>query len=207
MDVMTKLVVGGFWFGRTVIGLATKPYETYRRIEQHGRLMELVPLASLVALYFSLVSVVRIALFRPFLLTREFLLLFGFALLGYGVSVGVLWIISVVLRRVVRLSTLAISWGYTLVPTLAWFFGTSLLYLILPPPRTTSALGITFSVVFLAGSAALLWWKVTLTYLTIRFAMKLDFARICLVYAVLLPILGLYSVSMYRLGIFKVPFL
>jgi hypothetical protein len=106
-----------------------------------------------------------------------------------------------------NLSTLAVLWGYTLLPTTFWFLATSLLYLILPPPRTDSAAGVAFSIVYLVFSSMLLAWKVTLGYLTLRFGLKLDLARICGVIVAAAVVWGLYSLFMYRLGIFRIPFL
>jgi len=53
----------------------------------------------------------------------------------------------------------------------------------------------------------LFFWKIILSYLALRFGMKLDLMRIFGILVVSLPILGVYSFGMYRLGIFRVPFL
>jgi len=207
MDVLTAVAMHSISFGRTAIGLVIRPYETYRRIVDRGRVGELYALAGLLVAYFVLASVVKVATFRSFLLTRQFVVLSLAALVGYGVSVGTLWLAGIVVKAKVRFATLAVAWGYTLLPTVAWFFATSLLYVILPPPRTTSIMGILFSALFLVFSVTLLWWKVMLSYLTIRFTLKLDLPRIAAVCAIVLPVVGVYSALMYSWGIFKVPFL
>lgn len=84
---------------------------------------------------------------------------------------------------------------------------TSFLYVLLPPPRTESVLGIGFSFLYLTMSAILFFWKIELYYLTLRFGLKLDLFRIIAVTSVILPILIGYSFIMYRLGILRVPFL
>ena len=149
----------------------------------------------------------RTAAFRPFLLTKQFILLAGGATAGFALSVLVFWTIGRLVGGRGSIAALALAWAYTLVPTTVWFLATSLLYVLLPPPRTTSVLGITFSIVFLIFSITLFWWKLTLAYLTLRFGLKLDLAKILVVAAFSLPILAAYSVGMYRMGIFKVPFL
>ncbi len=207
MDALTAFIISGVAFGRTAIGLVLRPYETYRRIIDRGRTGELTVIAALLCLYFALASVVKVATFRPFLLTRQFVILCLAAAVGWGVVVITIWSAGWIFKAKVRLETIAIAWGYTLLPTVAWFFVTSLLYVILPPPRTTSAIGVTFSVFFLVFSVTLLWWKAMLSYLTIRFALKLNLPRIVAVYVVIVPVLAAYSVLMYRWGIFKVPFL
>ncbi len=207
MDIATGLLVGGISFGRNFLGIITRPYETYRRIVERGTLWEIVYIAGMLALYFALASLVKTPSFRPFLLTKQFVLLVGGAGSGFLMMVALLWMASRVVGGEGRVRKLGIAWAYTLVPTTIWFLITSLLYVILPPPRTTSALGVTFSILFLIFSVTIFWWKVTLAYLTLRFAMKLDLARIAIVVALTAPVLVIYAVGMYRLGIFKVPFL
>lgn len=177
-------------FGRSVVGIATRPYETYRRIVERGSLWELACITVLVSLYcFS--ARIQVA---PVVLT-------------YLVTVGLFWWIGNMMGAKGRLSGFMLGWGYTLIPTLMWFLGTNLLYVLVPPPRTTSPQGIVFSVLYLLFSATLLFWKVILAYLSLRFGLKLDLAKISLVAAFVLPILGIYSVLMYRWGIFRIPFL
>lgn len=207
MDLIGTLVVSAVAFGRTVLGLVTRPYETYRRIIKHGKIGELVFIAAAMAFYFSLASLVKVASFRPFLLTQQFVLLFFAAISGVFISVGCIYVASRLLRVRTALATVLIAWSYTLIPTILWFFTTSLLYVILPPPRTTSALGVTFSLLFLIFSATLLWWKVTLCYLTLRFSLKLNLAKSVLVALLCAPVLAWWAVGMYRWGVFKVPFL
>ena len=207
MDFIGTLVVDAVAFGRTVVGLVTRPYETYRRIIKHGRVGEVVFIAAVMMLYFSLASLVKVASFRPFLLTQQFALLFWAATSGALISVGCIYLASRLLRVRIAFVTVLIAWSYTLIPTILWFLTTSLLYVILPPPRTTSALGMTFSLLFLIFSATLLWWKVTLCYLTLRFSLKLNLAKTVLVALLCAPVLAWWAVGMYRWGVFKVPFL
>lgn len=207
MDLTTNLLVGGVSFGRNIVGIITRPYESYRRIVERGNLWELFFVGLTLAAYFALASLVKTPVFRPFLLTKEFVTLGMGAGLGYLLAVGTLWVATRLAGGQGSLGKLALAWGYTLIPTTVWFFVTSLLYLVLPPPRTTSLLGITFSVAFLVFSATLFWWKLTLAYLSLRFAMKLDFLHILVVAGAALPVLTLYGIWMYRLGIFRVPFL
>lgn len=207
MDRTHALLGSGIAFGRNIIGITTRPYETYRRIVDHGSLWELVYIGLVLAVYFALASLVKTAAFRPFLLTQQFVLLYSAALLGFLVTVLALWLIGTIVGGVGKSTSLALGWAYTLIPTVTWFLATSLLYVVLPPPRTTSVLGISFSIVFLLFSAMLFWWKLTLAYLTLRFGMRLDLGKIIIVAALSLIIVGLYSRFMYTLGIFTVPFI
>ncbi|MEK9143692.1 MAG: hypothetical protein AAB481_03625 [Patescibacteria group bacterium] len=185
--MLDQLIISGIAFSRNTIGLVVRPYETYRRIIDKGSVWELVFIAMLV----------MISAFR------------------FVVAAGATYVLVVVLVWVVghriggrgTLRGVALGWGYTFFPTVVWFFTTSALFVLLPPPRTTSVAGVVFSGMFLVFSVTLLFWKLTLGYLTLRFGLKLDLARILVVAGIVVPILGVYSVVMYRLGIFRVPFI
>lgn len=207
MDIVGGLLVGGVSFSRNFIGILTRPYETYRRIVDRGTVWEIVYITTFLGIYFALSSLVKTASFRPFLLTKQFLILALGAGVGSAITVLTFWCMGFILRGEGKLGKLALAWAYTLLPTGFWFFVTSLLYVILPPPRTTSVAGVTFSILFLVFSATLFWWKITLVYLTLRFGMKLDLPKILAVVILSAPILGSWSYTMYALGIFKVPFL
>ena len=207
MDVLTALVMDGVGFGRTAIGLVVKPYETYRRIVSHSRLGELIYISTLVCVYFAVASLVKVAAFRPFLLTKQFFVLSLAATGKFVMAAGSLWVAGTLLKTTFKTRALLVAWGYTLLPTIAWFFITSLLYVILPPPRTTSVLGMSFSVLFIMFSVTLLWWKIMMSYLTVRFVFKLDLLHIAVLCGIALPIIAGYSSLMYYWGIFKVPFL
>jgi len=203
----TFLIVALVNFGRNIIGLVTHPYETCRRIVEKGNPLELTYVVMVLALYFILASLVKVASFRPFLLTRQFFVLVGAAGITYCLVVAIFWGIGRLVGASGKLKGLAVLWGYSLIPTVIWFFVTSVLYVLLPPPRTTSVRGVIFSVLFLVFSITLFLWKTTITYLSLRFGLRLGLGKILIVLVGALPMLGLYSYGMYRLGIFRIPFL
>ncbi len=203
----TALVIWSVGFFRNIGGLVTRPYETVRRVVDHEKPGELVIVGAFLALYFAIASLVRVSSFRPFLLTREFIELVLATSTTYGLAVLLFWVAGELVGAKGKPRGLAVAWGYTLIPTLVWFFATSLLYVILPPPRTTSAQGVLFSLLFLIFSAALFFWKATLAYLTLRFGLRLTLGKILVVLGITLPILAAYSIGMYRIGIFRIPFI
>jgi hypothetical protein len=203
----TSLIVALIGFGRNVFGLVTRPYETCRGIAEKPNPRELLYVGAVLALYFILASLVKIAGFRPFLLTRQFMVLAGAAGVTYCLVVALFWGAGRWVAAEGKLKSLAVLWGYSLLPTVMWFFVTSLLYVLLPPPRTASIRGVLFSVFFLVFSVTLFLWKATMTYLSLRFGLRLDLGKILVVLAICLPVLGFYSYGMYRLGIFKIPFI
>lgn len=205
--MVDELIVAALSFGRNCIGIITRPYETYRRIVAKGSLWELPYIVLLLCFYFAIASIVKTAAFRPFLLTKHFVALALAVTSTTVLTTGLLWQIGRVVGGSGKASGFVLGWAYTLVPTVCWFLATSLLYVVLPPPRTSSIAGVAFSVLFLVFSITLLFWKITLSYLALRFGMRLGLFKIFLVTAITGPILGLYSIWMYRIGIFKVPFL
>jgi hypothetical protein len=172
-----------------------------------GSLCELIPLAFLLACYFALSSLVKTAAFRPYVLTKQFILIALAVLVTYIIVVLLLWGIGKLFGGKGTLRSLALAWGYTLVPTFCWFFITSILYVVFPPPRSGSPLGILFSALYLSFSIVLFFWKSMLTYLTLRFSMRLDLWRIIMVFGIVGTGMVFYSIGMYRLGIFRIPFI
>ncbi len=205
--MIDQFFLGGVSFCRSIVGIIVKPYETYRKIVDRGSMVELVFIVFLLFFYFAIASIVKTAAFRPFFLTKHLLLLSGTSALTYVISVTLLWQIGKTIGGRGNLRGFIVAWGYTLVPTVTWFLCTSILYVILPPPRTTSVAGIVFSVLFLVFSTTLLFWKITLAYLTLRFGLHLDLLKIFIVTSIVGPLIGLYSIWMFQMGIFKVPFL
>jgi cation transporter-like permease len=205
---MVKLLaLSGIAFGQNIVGIITRPYETYRRIVNKGSLWETVYIGICLALYFLTAAMVKTSLFRPFLMTRQFFLLATAAIATFLLAVFLFWQVGHLFGAKENSRGFILGWAYSLVPTLVWFLMTSLLFVALPPPRTTSIPGVMFSIVYLLISATLLFWKMILAFLSLRFGLRLDLGRIIAVCAIVLPILGAYSFGMYRLGIFRIPFI
>ncbi|MEK7166109.1 MAG: YIP1 family protein, partial [Patescibacteria group bacterium] len=143
---------------------------------------------------------------HPFILSLNVSRLFTVSLTTY---IGICLLLLVLGKMVggkPNLRAILLGWGYSLIPTLIWFFATSLFYLLLPPPRTETILGRSFSLIFNTFSLSLFFWKGMLYYLTLRFGMKLDLRQISVISVIFLPLLVVYAVLMYRFHIFRVPF-
>lgn len=207
MSIQGYIGHGLVGFGLNCLGLVTRPYETMRNIVDRKNWWELPYLAVLLIVYLGIASLVKTAAFRPFILTKQFIVLGSTVGLNYLFTSIITWLVGVWVGGRGGWRNVAVGWAYTLIPTLVWFLITSLLYVILPPPRTTSWEGILFSVLFLIFSSMLFFWKVILVYLTLRFSLRLDLFKIVLIVGIAGPIIGVYSYGMYRLGVFKVPFI
>jgi hypothetical protein len=207
MDVRDALISGLVTFSQNTVGIVFRPYETYRRITRRENVWELPFIALILAVYFAVASAVKTAAFHPFILSKQFVLIGSATGLTYIVMICLMFKSAQVLGGVGTLKRVALGWAYTLIPTLVWFMSTSVLYVILPPPRTTSAAGMAFSAAYLVFSAALFFWKTILMYLTLRFGMRLDLPKIAVIFVVVVPLMVLYSIGMYKLGIFRIPFI
>lgn len=210
MDIrinITPMIFGLMRALRAFVGIIGKPYETMRTLAREASLWEMIPIAVIFFGYFAVASLVKTAAFRPYLLTKQFILLSGGALAGFFLTVILLYISGKILRSTGTFRSIMISWAYTLYPTVAWFLFTSLLFLILPPPRSTRMEGIVFSLLYIIISTTILSWKIILSYLTIRFSLRFSTGKILLTALMTGPFVALYYVFLYRLGIFRVPFL
>lgn len=195
-------------FGRNFIGCVNSPYVTYRKLSgEKTDLGQTIFIPIFIILYFAFVSAIRGSLRNPYLLTMKFNLLIFASLSGFLIMLGLFYIVGKLVGGKGSLQQIYLLWIFSLIPTLVWFFVTSVLYLLFPPPRTLSFPGKLYSVVFIAFSIAVFLWKAILYYLTLRFSLKLDLWRIIQVSSVAIPAVLVYSLLMYRWGVFRIPFL
>jgi hypothetical protein len=206
MGALDAILFSFVTFLKSLWGIIVTPYQSMRHLIERNNLTELLYVALMLIGYFALASVVKVAEFRPFLLTRQFALLTAATAANYLFLTGSVYSIARVFGGRGTYRQFAIGWAYSLVPTVCWFLATSILYVLLPPPRTTSLAGTAFSLLFLTFSTTLLFWKIILVYLTVRFSMRLDLLRITATIFASAPLLTIYAVLMYRWGVFRVPF-
>ncbi|MBI4130254.1 hypothetical protein HY468_02985 [Candidatus Roizmanbacteria bacterium] len=202
-SVLTQLIL----FLKHVWGSIHTPYQTYRKLAKGEHVWQALPIGVLTVLYFSWSTLVHHGIrTHPFFLTVSFTKV----VLGSLGTFGVVLVSLVVVGRLVGggggVGRIFLPWSYSLLPTLLWFFTTSMLTLLLPPPRTTSIPGQVFSFLFVVFSLFLFFWKGVLYYLTLRFGMRLDLFRIVIASVILFPLGALYALIMYKLGIFRIPF-
>lgn len=204
----SQILRASILFCRNTVGCINNPYVTYRKLaDEKTEWGSTIYILLFSAGYFLFASLVRTGLRNPFLLTIQFNTLLLGGLLGFLFFVLSLFLLGRLVGSTGSLKSLCILWAYSLLPTLMWFFTTSFLYILLPPPRTVSFLGKLYSVLFFSFSLALFLWKVILYYLTLRFGLRIDLPRIMFVsVAVVLEVVG-FALIMYRLAIFRIPFL
>lgn len=193
-------------FCLNLYGTFNKPYETWRRLVYESDLLQVGFWVFLLWFYLSLGVVVKNglgtgALFLTFNLNK----LFNITLITFLVVSLVIWLVGRWSGGKGNFREVVSSWVFSYFPTLLWFFLTTVLYVFLPPPRTESVLGKFFTLVFLAFSLSLLFWKIILYYLTLRLAMRMNLWQILRATAVIVPTLFFYFLLLNRMGFYKIP--
>jgi hypothetical protein len=196
-NILVSLVL--VW--RNFFRLALYPYVTMRKISQEKDWYQVMIIFALVYIYFVFANIVRKKTLHPFIISTSSLVSFIFFIVTFFLLVGFFSLFGK------QIKSLIFSLAYGLLPTLIWFFTSSFLYLILPPPRSFSTLSKLFSLIFISFSIVLFFWKSILFYLSLRFSLKLNFYQILYVFCLLLIWFWPYSVVLYKLKVFRVPFI
>ena len=186
---------------RRIVLLAIFPYKTMRRISEENDFWQIVLIFISIIIYFLLANRFREYDYEPFVLLLMTLFHYLATVIFFYLFTQIIGFAST------KLQPFLFTFAYALIPTLVWFSINSWLYALLPPPRTVSILGKAFSIGYIAFSSAVLMWKVILMYLAIRFSTKLKFFQI--VYVVILYLVAIipYSIFLYSLRFFRIPFL
>lgn len=164
------------------------------------------------ALYFLYASIVRTRSLDPLVLSSSLVRTLVFFFLTFASTLLFQWFVGNVLRKLNMASpeplivSIILS-AYSLVPTIVWFFITSSLYFVFPPPRYETFLGTTFSILFIIFSSSILLWRIILWYLTIRFSLKAQFLTILIVMFMYGVWYVPYTFLMYHFRIFRIPFI
>ena len=190
-----------YLFLRRIVLLAVFPYKTMRRISEENDFWQIILIFISIAFYFLLANRFREYDYEPFVL---FLMTF----FHYIATVIFFYLFTqITAYSNAKLQPFLFTFAYALIPTLVWFSINSWLYALLPPPHSVSILGKAFNIGYIAFSSAILMWKVILMYLAIRFSAKLNFFQI--VYVVILYLVAVvpYSIFLYSLRFFRIPFL
>jgi len=188
-------------------GVVQSPYVTYRILSRGNHLFQALPFAGAAFLYFAWAVVLQNGLHgSPFILTVSLATLCVAAVATYVFMLVLIFFAGKSVGGTGSVKAITLPWAYSLVPTLVWFFGTSVLWLVFPPPRTTALTGRLLSFVYLTFSFFMLYWKSMLYYLTLRFGMRLDLRQIVLATVLIVPFVALYSYILYIVGIFRIPF-
>jgi len=176
---------------RRSILLILTPYRTMRKISLETDKLQIFWIAFFVVTYFLTVGLVKILTFIVlFVSTILFMLAVGLSL-----------------KKKIKISSMLLTFSYGLLPTTIWFYMSLVLLYLLPPPRTQSLQGKVFSVLYVSFSLSLLLWKIILSYLAIRFSLKLGFYSTMIALIFYIGFIAILSYFGLTLGLSKVPFI
>ncbi len=183
-----------------VIHLIFFPYKTMRKISLEKDLTQVGIIFFLVLVYFLTANTFRSFDYPP-------LFLFFVTCIHFLMAIIFFYGMTKFFNKDISFQPFIFTFAYTLIPTLCWFWASSFLYEILPPPRTLSILGRSFSVVYLTFSISMFIWKLILWYLAVRFSTKLAFYRIMYLMILFASIAAPYSIVLYGIKMFRIPFI
>lgn len=176
------------------------PYKTLRKISQEDDYSQLAVIFFFVFAYFSIAGGLR-----KFNLSVIIVFLFFFT--HFLLTTLFFYWLSTLFNKNSSYKSFVFTFAYSLLPTLFWFITNSILFIIIPPPRSFSLLGKSFSVMFISFSLSLLIWKIILNYLAIRFSSRLSFYKIIYFIILYLCFFIPCSILLYSLKIFRIPFI
>lgn len=190
------------FFVKRFIGVFLYPYKTFRNIYLESSVSEFVFVAFAIAVYYLFTDHLRSNNYEPFIL-------FAVTVLQLLLTVCFFLFFKLILNRDYELKTVsAINlFTYSLAPTLIWFYLNSALYKFLPPPRTESILGISFSIFFITITLILLFYKIILLYLAVRYTTGCNFFTIIYLISLYMILILPYILALYIFNFFKIPIL
>lgn len=199
-ELLLSLTAAALIVVRRSVYLILYPYRTMRTISIKSNKQQVWIIFFIAFCYFAASHRIRNS-------PLQGLLAFGVFLGLFYVTVTFFYLLSVRSRPQISFSSFVYTFSYTLVPTLFWFWTTTLLFIILPPPRMYTPLGTGFSIFFVAYSLSLLAWKLILVYLAVRFSSRQGIYRIVYMMILYLIIFLPVSVFFYYQRLFRIPFI
>lgn len=198
--VILNIIVSALIVVRRFFLLTFYPYKTMRKISLESDYYQVGIILFLVFLYFKFVYFLRDKPYPATLIFLVFLSHFFFTIFFFYLCFGLK-------SKKMKITNLLFTFSYSLLPSLIWFSSTSLLYILVPPPRTFSLMGRAFSIFFITFSLAIVAWKMILVYLALRFSAKQSFYKIIFALILYLAWFIPYSLFLYHLKLFRIPFI
>lgn len=206
-SAFTRISVSTLLVAHYFFGLILYPYKSMRKITQERDYLQILLIFVLIYGYFIAANIIRKRTLHPFIISTSSLVSFLFFLLTFFITIAFFYSMSRLMKLSTNLQALIFSFAYSLFPSFIWFLTTSVLYYLLPPPRTFSFLGKSFSITFIIFSLTLLIWRIILLYLSLRFSLKANFYTILILIIFFIIWFLPYSFMMYQLKVFRIPFI
>jgi len=216
MGLTTPLVYRFFhewWnFGKNIYGIIQKPHAKFIDLAKTASLWQTVFIWFLIFWALLWAGAVKVGVFRnPMFYAIQISKFYFISLLSFLIICLLIYYLGRIFRvtknSFAELKKIIILWSFSMVPTVVWFMGISFLFFIFPPPRSFSLQGYTLSALLIGFSTILFYWKLLLYYLTLRIGFKITWKKIITISIVFFPVVFLYSLILYKAGIFRVPFI
>ena len=198
MKILVEFLTSFVFIWRYFFLLIFYPHATMRKISREKDINQIFIIFLLVFFYLKFAYFFKD---QPYPATFLFLIF----LLTFWSTIFFFYFLSKLFNRKVKLSSFIFTFSYAFLPTLFWYVVNSFLFILLPPPRTPSVLGISFSILYLGFSLSLIWWKIILVYLAIRFSSGFSFWRIIYLIILYLLVFYPYFYLISYFGIFYLP--
>jgi len=208
LDILLNIIASSLIVLRRCLLLVLSPYVVMRNISKERDVGQLAVIFLAVFGYFWYASAIRLHSSNVFLVSSNAIVSSITFILVFITAVVYFFLYSQKKGGTINnIEPFIFCFAYSLIPTLVWFYITSSLYVLLPPPRTVSILGISYSYIFIVFSLIVLLWKTIIVYLAVRFSSWLSFQEI--IYGVLLFFVWFTPLSylLYFMKIFRVPFI
>jgi hypothetical protein len=194
---------------RNTYRLIQDPYKTMREIAKERDVVQILLIFSVCCCYFLYAATVRHGSIDPVIITSSAIISSISFITTFALFIVFIYLIGKkygvkhedVVPRAVHLAT------YSLLPTLTWFWLTSTLFVLVPPPRHATPLGILFSIFFIIYSLTFLDLRIMMLYVTIRFSLRTSFQQTVKIMFIYFALFFPYSLILYKLGLFRVPFI
>lgn len=195
-------------FLKNIYGTIQKPHATYLRLSNLGGYRDIFFIWILVFLSLAWTMAVKVGVFKNPMFFAVNLTTFAIlAFISYFFVCLLIYFLGRFWGEKGELKKIMVLWAFSYLPTMVWFMGISAIFIFFPPPRTFSLKGYALSAVLIGFSGVLFYWKLILYYLTLRIGFKITWGKIIKISLIFFPIMVIYSYLLYKLGIFKVPFI
>lgn len=204
---LSNIFVSTLLVFRNFFQIAFYPYKAMRKIAREKDYYQLLIINLLAYGYFYLANILRQKTASSIILSSYTLMTFVAFFMSFILTLLFFYYLAQFFKMKRRFTSLLFTFSYALLPTLIWFLITSLSYFFLPPPRTYSFFGLSFSYIFIVFSLIMLSWKIILFYLSLRFSLNVSFYKALYFMILYLSWFLPFSLSLYYLKIFRIPFI
>lgn len=212
MKRLTQVVFHDFFWSlhillKNLLGTITHPYLTWKHLTREHYLPSVLMFFTAIAI-FNFRAPLKSGL--PDSAQTAFLTIITNLITSIGGYLIVTLLITSLARYFksqVKFTLILQIWIYSYLPTVIWFLTTQSAYLLLPPPRTSSPLGIIFTIIYLAFSLSLLVWKLLLLWLTFQIPANLSPQQSFVSTLIVILTVACYWYLFFRQHLWGIPFL